>query len=108
MTRVIPAITSARLYEETIAHIRLRHPDFPIELPSLTAAIERAVANPTHVEKSYEDSYVFVDSNTVNRAGDPLRVPVKVVAGTSGRVKSAYFASVERPGSIIWTRESRD
>jgi hypothetical protein len=101
---VIDGLEEVRLYDETVDKIRRNHPEVPIELPSLHAAVENAIIQPTHVESSHEGSYVFVDSETTNRSGDPLRVPVKPLGSGSGRVRTAYFASTAtRP--IIWRRK---
>lgn len=34
---------------------------------------------------------------------NPFRVPVKVVAGTSGRVQTAFFAATPPSSIIIWS-----
>jgi hypothetical protein len=103
-TAIIDELTEVRLYDETVGHVKERHPEIPIELPSMTTATAGAIANPTHVEETYDQSYVFVDAETTNRSGDPLRVPVKVIEGTSGRVKTVYFASTEGERKIVWRR----
>lgn len=76
----------------------------PIELPCIKMAVTNALQKPTHVEKSYSNSYVYVDKDTANDSGDPLRVPVKGVTGTLGRVKTIYFASTG-DREVIWRRE---
>jgi len=87
-------------------HIRENHPEVPIHLPSIQTAVESAIANPSHVEASYGNSYIFVDQGSTNKSGDPLRVPVKMIDGTSsGRVKTAYFASTESQKPIVWSRD---
>lgn len=103
-TNVIPQVSVVRLYEETITKVKTGHPEVPITLPSMEDAVENAVKNPTHVEKSYSNSYVYVDANSTNVSGDPMRVPVKVVSGTSARVKSIYFASTNSTDNVIWRR----
>jgi hypothetical protein len=101
---VLSGFVEIRLYDETIEHVIDEHPEVPIELPSIQEAVTKAVTAPTHVEGSYNNSVVFVDANTTNRSGDPLRVPVKHVRGTSGRIKSVYFASTSGERNIIWRR----
>lgn len=103
-TKVVAAVTEARLYDETVEKVKAGHPEVPAELPSIIEAVTTAVENPTHVERSYDDSYVFVDKGTTNASGDPMRVPVKVVEGTSTRIKSFYFATTEDDQEIIWSR----
>src|ERR1700751_490928 len=103
-TGIIAEITHVRLYDETIVHILEEHPEVPFSLPCLITAISDTITLPTHVEKSYGLSYVFVDAETTNAAGDPLRVPVKLVEGTTGRVRTAYFAAKEGLPEIIWRR----
>jgi hypothetical protein len=95
-----------RLYEETVEHILEEHPEVPVLLPVVQAAVEQAVVRPTHVEKSYGNSYVFVDQDSTNQAGDPLRVPVKVVGQGSGRVRTAYFATTTAPAIVVWRRDN--
>lgn len=103
-TEVLSNVTEVHLYEETIEHVKSNHPEVPIELPSIDASVENAIVNPTHVEVSYNNSYVFVDANSTNSSGDPLRVPIKVVTGTSGRVKTIFFGTAA-PKPIVWTRD---
>lgn len=107
-TTVISNVTEVHIYPETIQKIKEGHPEVPVELPSVEAAIENAIVNPTHVEKSYNRSYVFVDASSTNWSGDPLRVPVKVVGdeeSTSSRLKSAYFALADVTDLVIWQKE---
>jgi hypothetical protein len=104
-TNILPAVQEVRFYPETENHIREHHPEVPIELPSIQQAVELAIQRPTHVEVSYGNSYVFVDSGSTNKSGDPLRVPIKMIDSTvSGRVKSAYFASSEGDRQVIWSQ----
>ncbi len=103
-TSIISELKEVRLYDETIQHICKEHPEVPINLPSIVIGVEQAVANPTHVEKSYESSYVFVDESSTNSTGDPLRVPVKVIGERSGRIRTAFFASTSGPKEIVWRR----
>lgn len=106
-TAVFSTVTEVRLYDETIEHIKEGHPEVPIELPSISAAVENTIVNPTHIEESHTNSYVFVDSLSTNSSGDPLRVPVKLVDGSSGVVKSAYFASTGVK-KIVWSKGTDD
>ena len=102
----IPQVTSVRLYAETVKHVHEGHPEVVGTMPGVvqTAAVEKAIVDPTHVEKSYGSSYVFVDATTTNEAGDPLRVPVSTVVGTSARVKSYYFATRTGPAEVLYER----
>ena len=104
-TNVIPEVDTVRFYQETIVHVKAQHPEVPIELPCVDTAVSKAIAEPTHVESSYSNSFVFVDAGSTNRSGDPLRVPVKIIEGTtSARVKTVYFASTEADNNVIWRR----
>jgi hypothetical protein len=76
------------LYDKTVDHILTEHPEMRFDLPSLLAAVGRTVWSPTHVEASYRNSCVFMDSRTTNRSGDPLRVQVKRPGNGAGRVKT--------------------
>jgi hypothetical protein len=103
-TGILPNVTEVRLYDETITKVTDDHLEIPIGLPCIDTAMTKAICNPTHVEGSYGNSVVYVDAETTNVSGDPFRVPVKIVSGTSGRVKSFYFASSNSTGKIIWSR----
>jgi hypothetical protein len=102
---VVPRlITEVRVYEETIAHAS-EHAEIPKELPCIIEAVEGALKAPTHIEVSpHPSSYVFVDATTTNRSGDPLRVPVKVVDGTSARMKTFFFGKPNYAPTVIWER----
>lgn len=100
-------VTEVRVYDETLDHVRRRHPEVPAELPSIAHAVAEAIDNPTHIEKSHSNSYVFVSYASTNRSGDPLRVPVKIVEGTSARMKTFYFASLSYDPEIIWQKEGK-
>jgi hypothetical protein len=96
LTTAVPGLSTVRLYDETIHHVNEEHREVQIELPSMMVAIENAIKNPTSTEPSYANSVVFVDDATTNYAGDPLRIPVKRIAGTdSGRIKTIFFASTD-------------
>lgn len=106
VTAACPLVSEVRLYRETLAHVMREHPEIPVLLPSFAAALEHAIQNPTHIEQSHSNSYVFDDGHTTNRSGDPLRIPVKIIAGTSARVKTAYFAAGGgSPRNIVWRRK---
>ncbi|SHE69154.1 hypothetical protein SAMN02745157_0722 [Kaistia soli DSM 19436] len=103
-TEIISSIDEVHLYDTTLAHIHEGHPEVQVYLPSILNAIEQAIVSPTFVELSYGNSLVFVDESSTNHSGDPLRVPVKIVQGTSGRVKTAFFATTQQGGNILWSR----
>lgn len=91
-TTAIPEVTSVRFYDETVEHIAL-HPEMRILIPSLEAAIDDTIANPTEVYRSnapHVDSFKYRSSNYLH--GDkPMVVAVKIVEGTSALLKTAYF-----------------
>jgi len=103
-TTIIGNVTEVRFYDDTIEKIRLGHPEVPIELPSILDAASRAIVNPSWVEKSHSNTYVYVDAGSTNASGDPLRVPIRLVSGTSGRVASVYFATSTALASIVWRK----
>lgn len=105
LTSVIPAITEVLLYEETIEHVIQNHPEF-ILLPSIIQAVEKTVVNPTSVFQRSASTFVYSDDETTNRSGDSLLVPVKVVQGTSARVRTFYFASTENFATVIWRKSN--
>ena len=99
-TSALSSITQVRLYDETFQHVKESHGNgdfagslsFP--LPSIVHAVSSAIENPSHIEKGHgSSSVVFVQVNSTNASGDPLRVAVKIVEGTSGRVSTFFFAS---------------
>lgn len=100
-TDAAPGIRRVRLYEETISHVRAEHggtftAQFPVEFPFVIQAVAKTVVEPTQVNESYGNSVEFIDENTVNFSGHPLRVYVKRVDGTtSGRVKTFFFGRVD-------------
>ena len=108
ITSVIPEVTSVRFYDETVLHVKEEHPEVPIELPSIEGAVNTTLTAPTQIERSHSNSYVFVHDGMTNKSGDPLRVPVKMIDGTtSGRIRTVYFASKETPvQSIVWRRDN--
>jgi hypothetical protein len=67
-------------------------------------AVGNAIAAPTRIEESYNRSYIFIDEGTTNASGDPLVVPVKVVEGTSARVKSFFFGSNDPNAVVLWRK----
>lgn len=99
------SLTEVRLYEETLEHIIEEHSEFQLELPSQRTGLEAGIGNPTSVHASTTDparSVVLV-SAAFTYNNDPVHVPVKLVEGTSGRVRTAYFASGTYPGKVLWS-----
>lgn len=96
-TNARPDITEVRLYEETIDHVKEAHAgQFPSDLPSIVGAVGDALRNPTETQDSYNNSVEYVDSNTLNANGHPLRVFVRRVDDTtSARLKTFFFAGTE-------------
>ncbi len=92
-------------YLEKIEHVIQNHPEF-ILLPSIIQAVEKTVVNPASVFQRSASTFVYSDDNTPNHSGDPLLVPVKVVQGTSGRVRTFYFASTENLANAVWRRSN--
>ena len=87
----IPAVSSVRLYTETMNHIGEKHPEV-IDAVGLEGILG-TVSNPTRILESRtnpEQALVFVSDN-VKYLDNPLYVPVKLVEGTSARVRTAYF-----------------
>jgi hypothetical protein len=103
-TAVFAGVTDVRFYDETLGHIREHHPEVPILLPAIYASVSQCIVNPTYIEASYKNSFVFVDAESTDASGGPLRIPVRIVEGTSGRVTSAYFAHVTGSPNIVWRR----
>ena len=100
-TNIIPAITEVRLYKSTIQHVIEHHEEFLV-LPSIIQAVGDTVVNPTRVAQREKDVFVYTNGNTTNRSGKPLQVPVKIVQGTSARVRSFYYASTTISDTVIW------
>jgi hypothetical protein len=102
-TSILPVLTEVRLYDETIKHVEEEH-QIPAKLPCIQTAMENAISNPTQIERSYGNSFVYMDAATTNASGDPLRIPVKHVEGTSGRIKTFYFADPPTGADVIYRR----
>jgi hypothetical protein len=103
----IPGITTVHLYEETLLKVQAGHPEVQPLLPSIVTAVSTALTEPTWVEQDRPSTYVIVDESTTNAEGDPLRVAIKVISGTtSARVSTFYFASTEGVANIVWRRGS--
>jgi hypothetical protein len=96
-------IKEVRLYDETIQKVIAGHPEVRAELPVISYAVQKAIVTPTAIELSYSNSYVFVDHNSVNRSGAPLRVPVRGVTDTSARVTTFFFGTAPQ-ANVIWRR----
>jgi hypothetical protein len=45
-TSVYSGVTEVRFYDETVQHIIEEHPEVPLLLPSITAAVERCIISP--------------------------------------------------------------
>jgi len=102
-TAAFPLITEVRIYDETLDHIRENHPEVPIDFPSLMDGLSNTICHPTHVESGKRtDTFVFVSVENTNASGDPFRVPIKVIEGTSGLLKTAFFATPENPLPVVW------
>lgn len=102
-TDVISEVTDVRFYEDTVKKIRMGHREVPVGYPSINAAIVEGLTNPTHIESRKPGHYLFVDSTSTNQSGDAMRMPLKVIEGTSARLQSVYFASTSEDGSnVIW------
>jgi len=94
-TTAVPAVTEVLLYEETIAKVRVGHPEIPVELPIVQGAVRKAIQQPTRTKQNRPRTVTYIDDATTNAGGDPLVVPCRIVEGTSARVASFYFASSE-------------
>jgi len=110
--RVIPTsviLTFVRLYDETLIHVADEHKEigevFPL-LPSAEHAVVTAISSPWVVEQSRPDALVYVDMETTNYAGEPLRIPVKIIEGTLGLVKTFYFASSSSNANVVYRRDN--
>ena len=108
-TTVIPEVTHVRLYQDTIDKVVEEH-EFGEGLTKAPVnMIEDTVKNPTAVYAStgYPTGNYIYSSTSNTFEGNPCNVPVKVVEGTSARVKTAIFT--ERPkGTLIWKGASDD
>jgi hypothetical protein len=105
-TSVIPQVRHVRIYESTIQHVIDYHPEIGrnAALPVIQDAVAAAIRDPASVEESYNRSYVFVEENSTDATGNPLRVAVRVVSETSARMKSFYFAEPETEKPVIYRR----
>ena len=100
----IAEIESVRLYEETVEHVKERHPEVVGTVG--VEGMKQTISAPTHVFQSKtdpKDGFVFVSDN-VSFQGNPLHVPVKRVEGTSGRVLTAYVSNRPYSSKPLWER----
>jgi len=104
----ISQVTEVRVYEETAKHVLDRHPEISrtfVGIPTFDAAIDKALTDPTYVGRSHSNSYVFVDEDSTNWAGEPLRIPVKVFANTtSAHVKTVFFGTSEEGDDLVYKK----
>jgi hypothetical protein len=109
-TDVIPEVTSVRIYQSSLQHVIVHRPEIGrnVHLPSIVGAVTKGLTGPTTVEPSYNQSFVFVDEDSTDVRGQPLRIAVRVVSGTSCRMKSFYFAEPENPKPTIYRRSDND
>lgn len=100
-----PGLTRVRLYDSTLRHIAEEHAEFERQLPSLRLGLETAIANPISIHDSTTDpgGSVVIASDAFTYFGDPVHIPIRMVAGTSGRVVTAYFASSVYSGRLLWS-----
>jgi hypothetical protein len=104
-TSTIPELTVVRLYEETLTKIVTGHPEFTITKATLAEATETALLNPSayHLSSTKPEHTFVVVSDAATHLGNPIRVFVKVVGGTEGRVNSVYFAGGTYRGVRVWS-----
>ena len=52
---------------------------------------------------------IFVHNGMTNRSDGPLRIPVRVVEGTSAQVSTAFFATkLETEVDSVWRRDEHE
>ena len=100
-----PGLTRVRLYDSTLQHIAEEHAEFQRQLPSLRLGLETAIANPISIFDSTTDpgGSVVIESDAFTYFGDPVHIPIRMVAGMSGRVVTAYFDSSVYSGRLLWS-----
>lgn len=103
-TSAITQVEQVRCYDETLEHIASEHPEFTNFVPSLEHAVHDTIAAPTSVLASnsaiHANSYKYV-SERHSRGNSHLVVAVKVLEGTSGLLKTAYFTG-EYSGEVVY------
>jgi len=105
VVKVIPSgvpelYPDVKIYDTTLEKIRAKHPEEYARLQEIYQTIQA----PTRVHKSKTNprSITLLNSNATSAAGDPLRVPVKIVSDTSAIMTSAYFTEVNDQGPLLW------
>ena len=103
----LPWLTRVRFYDETWEHIAEEHSEFRLLLPTHRAGLETALAEPTsiHANLTDPDKSIVIVSEKFTYFDDPVVVPIRHVADTSGRVVTAYFSETYR-GEILWSASS--
>ena len=123
-TSAVPQLTEVRVYAETFTHIGERHgAQFGsafthvgenhgaelgsiLQMPAMEHAIASGIKKPTHLEPANPGSYKLVDTSSTNIEGEPLKLLVKTVSGTSGRLQTLYFAPLS--GTAVPTTGGKD
>jgi hypothetical protein len=100
-----PGLTLVSLYHSTLQHIAEEHAEFKLQLPSLRLGLEMAIARPSSIFDSTTNpgGSVVIASNAITYFGAPVRIPIRLVEGTSGRVVTAYFDSSVYSGRLLWS-----
>ncbi len=89
------------IYDSTLTHISEEHADAYAHLESIYESIE----NPPLIYKSRTNkrSVLVVNKQIVNKHGEPLRIPIKVVSSTEAIMSTALFASSNHyDGELLW------
>lgn len=103
-----PEVDRVRLYTSTFeGHIAEDHREV-YENVGLKG-IELTVSNPDFVYSGSNTRSVVFERNNVFE-GKNLQVPVKIVKGTSGRIRTAFLTrtSKTKPYEIIWRKDNVD
>ncbi len=104
-SNALPEVTIVRLYASTEQKIETEHEfgdgltQAPIDM------VVDTISNPTDVYASTgypEGNYIFTSVNNTY-GGNRCIVPVKVIEGTSARVKTALFTECPA-GNLIWSK----
>lgn len=103
-TTAIQEVSQVIVYDETIPHLGIGHPELRNLTVSLEHAIHDTISRPTEVYVSnppHVNSYRFRSTDHLY-GNNAMVVAVKVVEGTSARLTTAFFTS-QVTGALVWS-----
>lgn len=92
------------MYDTVLEKVQKKHPDEYGQIDKVYKTLE-SEATHIHLSKTNDSSLLFLNTNVRSKAGDPLRVPVKVYDDGTGIMTSAYYTASTDQGALVWSRD---